>query len=384
MKTNNIGKAIICLCFLSSFYSCKKTDTELNNETAIGISKAKQQIAKQIEEFGGIPEVITINQKLPATLVDMDGNPVDKTIFLNNNLVSACAGDIPDYVDLKQYVRIYQCAAAGLGGPGFKIQFEFNVSWNNNVVLQSPYNSNNKTKGKVRITHPTFGTVFDKTTYDAKITDLGVDPVNTSNNIYRIKFTCNDIILATYINDLNYTLRLGGTFVSDCSSLDQYGLALSDPAGWGFSPGTAYSPCSRNEKGWFSATALYRRLSISGYNPLSNSCDYSGVFIRPDLQAVQYSFNNGSTWSDFQNYTATTPSGLGILNSKYVRYSDFAQSPLLTPGTYNIVIRYKNWKYNSTPPSNWPIPTTATACRTYGNDLDNSYGYEFYPNTVIP
>lgn len=356
----------------------------MDTEQIATIEKAKNNIAQQIKEYGGIPEIITINQKLPVNFVDMQGKPVTKEQIFGNNLVSVCGGDAPDYVDLKQYVRIYQCGGASVGGYGFKIQFEFNISWNNNVVAVSPTNPNNKTKGRVRISSTT-GIVFDKTTYNTVITNLGVDIVNPANNIYKVKFTCDDLALSTYINGTGYTLRLGATFVSDCASLDQYPLTLSDPAGWGYTPGTAYTPCSRNEKGWFQTpgTLGSHIIGIAGYNVLSNACDYSGTFIRPDLQEVQYSLNGGVTWNSFLNYTATTPSGLGILNSKYIRYSDFAKSPAITAGTYNLVIRYKNWKYNTAPPATWPLPTISTACRTYSNDLDNSYAYEYYPGIVI-
>lgn len=82
------------------------------------------------------------------TFVDMDGKPVALKHSNSIDLVSVCGGDLPDYGDLKYYVRVFNCTSSS-STTGFKIQYQYKFSWNNNIVLVSPYNSSNKTKGVV-------------------------------------------------------------------------------------------------------------------------------------------------------------------------------------------------------------------------------------------
>lgn len=171
-------------------------------------------------------------------------------------------------------------------------------------------------------------------------------------------------------------------------------IALSDPAGYGITPGVGSDPCNRVDKVYFQPPGVIgaKKIGVAGVNVLGNSC-YSGVTTAPDLSEVQYSLDGGVSWlTTFSNYTAV-PSTLGIFNKMYIRQTDICRTNDLPSGTYNIAIRYKNWKYNYSPPSNWPVPFISTpatqnipgaSCLTYGNTNSNSYVYEYYPNVIIP
>ncbi|MBI2730685.1 MAG: hypothetical protein HYX40_08040 [Sphingobacteriales bacterium] len=386
MKTIKFKPAFISIIavilLVSLINGCKKIDKLKTNEVLNNnIEEAvRNSVKKQMELQGGIPQVTLINQRIPAVLVDMQGNAISKEKLASMRLSSTCAGDVPDFVDLKQYIRIYNCSST----TSSTIQFEYQVSWNNTVVKVSPYNANNKTRGRVRIIYqPLNQTWQDKTTFDVSIKDLGVDPGNPDNNIYAVKFTCPDLITDYLAND-NFIIRLGATFVSDSSTLDQHALAPADPAGYGISPGDATQPCNRVDKVYFQPPGIIASnvIGVVGCNIFGNSC-YSSFFVVPSLSETQYSLDGGATFQSFINYTATSPSGMPINNSRFIREFDIAKSSPISSGTYNLVIRYKNWRYNNSS-YQWQIPTSTNACQTYSNTLGNSYVYEYYFGTVIP
>ena len=93
------------------------------------------------------------------------------------------------------------------------------------------------------------------------------------------------------------------------------------------------------------------------------TCGFGGSFTATDLQQVQYNIDGG-TFFDMDNYTAT---GLLIANTGFVRAIDFYRVTGLPSGSHLLGLRYRNWKYNSSPPSNWLPPTLSTACRSYAN-----------------
>lgn len=163
-------------------------------------------------------------------------------------------------------------------------------------------------------------------------------------------------------------------------------IALSDPAGYGITPGVGSDPCNRVDKVYFQPPGVIgaKKIGVAGVNVLGNSC-YSGVTTAPDLSEVQYSLDGGVSWIyTMKNYTA--PSNFYIKNERFIRQIDFCRTDDLPSGTYNIVIRYKNWKYNTPPGTGftWPIPSPSTDCSIYGNNNANTYIYEYYPNITIP
>lgn len=186
-----------------------------------------------------------------------------------------------------------------------------------------------------------------------------------------------------------YEFKLSATFATDCSiGGDPYALWALPTTTYGFSNASANDPCERNEKAWYGVggTGSYaNRISITGYDALSLSCGYGSPFLRPDLQEVQYSINGGATFLDFTN-DITAGNTLGIYGTKFIRKDDVARSAVLS-GRYNVVIRYKNWKYNSFS-STWPLPTTANGdCFSIGdpdsqattppNENFSNYAYEY-------
>lgn len=112
----------------------------------------------------------------------------------------------------------------------------------------------------------------------------------------------------------------------------------------------------------------------------------------PHLAQVQYSIDGGASWTYFKN-DITAGSTLGIYDyesssqSCYIRADDFARSVALTQGVhYDVIMRYRNWKYSGTIPTLWTIPTPSTACFSIGdpdsqtNNTPNesNYAYQYY------
>jgi len=402
MKTLTSHKyitAIIAIAvFALVFNGCKKADlkapTTISTDDATAIAKIKADVAKQMKAEGGIPQIFVRNQKVTTQWVDQFRNPVTVQQMQATNFTSVCNYDLPAYCNLIQYSRVFQCAGSGLGGPGYLLQFEFEVSWNNNII-------NKNTLGNIEIYDPS-NTYVSAITLDAAsevfIEDAGADPVNSGNEIFRVKFVSvdytNDLIAAYMVNgDFGtYTFKLSAQFGTDCSSGGSpYSLWALPTTTYGFSNASANDPCERNEKAWYGvggSGSYANRISITGYDAASPSAcsgSYGSPFVRPDLQEVQYSTDGGATFSDFRN-DITVANTLDIYNSKFIRKDDIARSAALS-GTYNVVIRYKNWKYIGTTNTNWEIPIRANDCFSIGNpasqagsppfENDSNYAYEF-------
>lgn len=392
---------ITCLIAIAAFMlvlnGCKKNDISPNHaisgDDAEAIAKIKENVAKQMEIEGGIPQIFVRNQKVTTQWVDQFRKPVTIQQMQANNFTSVCNYDLPAYCNLIQYSRVFQCAGSGLGGPGFLLQFEYEVSWNNNII-------NKNTLGNIEIYDPSSNyvsaIVLDAAS-EVFIEDVMPDGNNPGNEIFRIKFISYD-----YTNDLipaymltgdfgTYTFKLSATFGTDCTSGgNPYSLWALPTTTYGFSNASANDPCERNEKAWYSVggTGSYaNRISITGYDAvLPSPCSYGSPFLRPHLQEVEYSINGGASFLNFTN-DITASNTLGIYGTKFIRKDDVARSAALS-GTYNVVIRYKNWKYiNTTPTTNWPIPIRANDCFSIGNPASqattppienySNYAYEF-------
>jgi hypothetical protein len=116
---------LIAIGTIAILNSCKKNDTlnELSKPELAGIEKVKQNVQAQMNALGGIPQRVEVNQRMEMAYADMNGNIV-KSLPNYPNLVSTCAGDLPDYLDLNYYYRLYTC------GVGYKIKFGWFISWN--------------------------------------------------------------------------------------------------------------------------------------------------------------------------------------------------------------------------------------------------------------
>ena len=282
---------------------------------------------------------------------------------------------------------------------GYELQFEYELSWNKNVVNTKT----DVTSGFIEIynntTNALEATYTINGTYDVVITDKGIDPTNSSNEVFGVSFRTT-AIPTEYINgDIfanTFTVKVSANFSTDCNF--QYSLYSLPVSLFGFTSNTGLNPCDRNEKAWFQLPSNFngKKIGVSGYDPGFGCANYGGTFVRTDLQQVAYSLNNGNTWNLFSN--ATAPSNNPILSQGYLQQTDYAESPVLNPGTYTVILRYRNWKYNSFP-NLWlssHVPTRApflanSACRYLGGsftpetalEVHASYSYEYWPLVTI-
>ena len=406
MKTINSLRYITTIMAVSAFMlilnGCKKIDIKnpaLSADDATAIARMKENVAKQIEKFGGIPQIFSRNQKATTQWIDKFGKSVTKEQIQSSSFTSACNYDYPSACNLVQYSRVYRCVSSTDGGPGYALQFEYDVTWNNNIVHLNPYSSA-ETTGYIEVFDPS-NNLVQTITLDADNSEVYITETGNAGGGYynfRVQFITtdfkNDLLPAYVINgDFGtYTIKLSATFATDCSSGgDAYSLYVLPVTTYGFTGASGNDPCQRNEKAflqWGMGGSYANKLVAVGYDATSLSCGYGTTFIRPDLQQVQYSTDNGTTWYDFSN-EVTAGNTLGIYQTNYIRKDDFAiSSQTFSPSTnYDVIIRYRNWKYNSFS-STWPAPTPSTACfsigdpTSQGNNIPNesNYAYEYYPS----
>ena len=394
--------AIIAIAvFAVIFNGCKKADLKADTNTTgqSDLERAKANTKKRIEEMGGVPQVFTVHKKMITTWADKNGVPMDPKVTINS---AGCTNyDLPTSTDLVQYQRIYNC-----NEPGYFIQFEYNVSWSKAVVATNA--ASISTEGFIWIQDDATGSLnyyYTASGSDVTITDLGlIDPNFPSNHVYNVKFNYgkanhsgNAIPTGQINGDINgtYTVKIGATFASDCP--DSYGLYILPAHYFGFTSATGENPCNRNDYPIFqdpSIFGLHNKIGIAGYDPLFICSQFGGSFIRTDLQQVEYSVNGGANFVPFPHVLGGGSTTNPILPDGYLRYLDFAESDstVLGPGTYDVILRFRNWKYNSVPsPLTIPTETTGlpnTACKSAGNDPTtpssySTWAYEYWPGVVI-
>ncbi len=397
MKTiisiKNVTAVIAVAAFILFLNGCKKTD--INDKTTSTLdekimSNIKANVAQQMAKEGGIPQIFTRKQPVTTYWADQFGKPVTKE-QMQNNFVSQCNYDLPAYCDLVQYARVYRCASTVYGAAGYFLQFEFEISWNNNIVKLGT--GGNRTSGFADIIDAGGVTVqslaFDDTNSDVQIVEIGQDPNPSypNNYIFRVKFVTTDfnthLVPELYINSGNHAVNFSAMFVTNCKSGGSpYSLRTLPVTTYGFTGASGNDPCKRNDKAWVTTgPSSGGTMIVTGYNPGAVTCGYGGSFVAPDLQEVQYKIDAGS-WQNVVNSTAT---GLGIANSAFLRGGDFANVTGFPSGTpHMVIVRYRNWKYISTTP--WNIPNISNDCRSYANtSLPSSYqdystwAYQYWP-----
>jgi hypothetical protein len=368
LKRNLLGIVALTILSIVTFNSCRKVDNlaELSKSDAASMEKAKQNIKTQIDQLGGIPEKVEVNQRMQMAYADMDGNILNSLpANTGNSLVSACVGDLPDYLDLGYYYRLYTC------GIGYKIKFSWTISWSNNVVLQNPFNAANRTRGTIRVSVTGNPNAYVNTTTDVQIFDSGTDPNNPANNIFVVHMTSTTLVPVAVVNAPGATLRLGAFFASDCPTLDNYSVVPMSVSGFGFVSPLNNNPCNRNDKAWHQPQYINPVIEIAGYDPLGTCPSYDPASA-PSMQEVQYSLDNGLSYVPYTNYSYGSP----LINTSYVLRWEFARSETIAPGTYNLKIRYRNIKYFSNV-SGYPIPTSTNAC------INPVWTVESFPGTTI-
>jgi len=387
MKTLTSHKyitAIIAIAvFALVFNGCKKADLKApttNNDNGMSIAQIKENVAKQIAKEGGIPQIFTRKQAATTMWVDQNRKPVTRNQMQNNNFSSQCNYDLPAFCNLVQYARVYACAD-GTHSSGYYLQFEFELSWNNNVI---PYNAGlgQRTAGFVDIVDGSSNIVqsltFDNTNSDVQIVEIGSDPNISGNYIFRVKFVTTQfnthVVSDTYINSGSYDVKFSALFVSDCATGgDPYSLWTNPVTSYGFTGASGDDPCERNEKAWVTTgPSSGGTMIVAGYNGgLTFTCGYGGSFVAPDLQQVQYNIDGGG-WTDMDNYTAN--SGWQIFGSAFMRGSDFSVTGTLPTGSHLLGLRYRNWKYIGSSPMNTSLPTTPVDQQFY-----STWAYSYWP-----
>jgi len=403
MKTLTSHKyitAIIAIAvFALVFNGCKKADLKADTNTtgSSDLERAKAHAQQVSKEWGGLPEVFPMQQKMDVYWVDKNGVRKDPKVSVNS--AGGCSNyDLPDYATLLQFQRTYFCGNASSPTPGYFIQFEYNVSWNKPVVPNNA-STGTSTDGYISVyddNGDVFVTDYTLTGSEVVINDLGTDPNNSANHIYNVKFKKSTVIPTAYLNgdpilNTTYTLRIGATFVTDCQLY--YSLYAVPVKSFGFVGGTGLHPCDRNDRPIFQEPFIFpgqHKIGIAGYDPSFSCSEYGGSFIRTDLQQVQYSINGGANWFNFPNPTGSTNNG--IMNQGFIRNFDFAESVPIAPGTYTVILRFKNWKYANGIPNPLITPPTAPPdCHSAGNptlptQAQRDYAewaYEYWPLITI-
>ncbi|MBX2935332.1 MAG: hypothetical protein KF825_13895 [Ferruginibacter sp.] len=401
MKTLHKLKLIIFILagFCMVLNSCKKADNfkkpNTKNEN-LDLIKAHAYVKDKMKQIGGTPLIFPVHKKMEVGWGDSKNNiskiPINSGTYCTNY-------DLPDYVNFIQYQRIYVCDANN-GAGGYFIQWEYELSWSKVVIND---NGNVKTQGFIEILNNQTNTIdLTLTIDDAIITDLGPDPVYSPNHRYSIKFrmlksSSHDGLATHFINGditTTYTVKLGATFATSCP--DSYALWIL-PASWfGFTGNTGLHPCDRTDYPIFLPPYIFGnqdRIGIVGYDPQFNCSNFGGSFIETDLQEVQYSLDAGLTWNLFPNVLGGGSTNNYILQFGYIRQFDFAESVVLSPGTYTVILRFRNWKYsNGIPNPLTTIPSLANGdCRSpensslpYQNQIEYSaWAYEVWPDIDI-
>jgi len=324
--------AIIAIAvFALVFNSCKKADLKpVATMENINIDAEKAKVAKLMEKEGGIPQIFTRQQPVTTFWGDQNRKPLTKE-QMQNNFVSQCNFDLPEYANLVQYARVYRCAN-GSAPAGYFLQFEFEVSWNNNIVKFGT--GGNRTTGFADIIDPGGVNVqslsFDNTNSDVQIVDIGTstNPSFPNNHIFRVKFVTTDftspinhLVPETYINTSGYSVNFSAMFVTDCKTGgNPYSLWTIPVTSYGFTGASGNDPCKRNDKAWVSTVIGGAVSQVAGYTAGGfASCGFGSTFIATDLQEVEYNLD-GAGFLAMNNTTAT---GLGIANSAFARHQLF-------------------------------------------------------------
>ena len=168
--------------------SCKKaeiTRPQITDEELI--AKSRANAAMQMAKEGGIPQIFTTKQKVKTQWVDQFGKPVNKEQMQQENFTSACNYSTPASCNLIQYSRVFQCAGSSLGGPGYLLQFEYEISWNSNIVYTGTGGA--QTTGSISIisdatSNQVYTASLTAANSEVYITEIGQDPNNSGYYIY--------------------------------------------------------------------------------------------------------------------------------------------------------------------------------------------------------
>lgn len=369
-----------------TFIGCKKngTDNYSAKENDDIVKLIKSELQKNIKEQGGTPLIIPLNIPVQTYLSDEKNNPVTYSSY---GVAAPCNFTTPAYCNLLQYARTYDCTATGTTDGGYYLQFTYRLSWDNSIYTRA-------SQGYLKIYDAATNALVVNDTiihFNIQVLNLGTDPANSGNNIYEVTFRDPKLIASGYINGgTSYSVYTSALFGTTCSNGTNYFASSAAVTSSSFTGASGNDPCKRNEKTWFSNISSTQSGYIAVYtSDQNNTCSaYNTTFIPPDVQEAEYSTDGGATFNGFHNIYAGNFNNTKFLKSAALH---IAESAYITPGTYNVVIRYKNWKYTSSQPT-YPIPVAvgsgANACTVYGNQSAGNYNtsgytYDYFPNLVI-
>jgi hypothetical protein len=397
---NKITLTVFCMITVAvfTFIGCKKTaiDAVATPEELKGYeADIKAQIAK-LPEREKLPTQV-FNENIPVTtfLADENNNPLPAGTSPNGT-AAACNFTTPAYCNLIQYARAYDCNInnGGATDAGYYLQFTYKLSWDNAIYV-------NTSLGYLKIYDATTNALVVNQTIPyryIKVVDEGSDPINPGNNIYEVTFSCQAVISTGIVNGgTAYNVFTSALFGTTCNNGTNYLVGSAAVTSSGFTGASGNNPCKRNDKIVFMGLASngapnpsYRPSASTSIYPTTGACGYTGTFILPDVVEVGYSTNGGFSWN------TTNMTGYLGSNQNYLKYHDpngnggitYSSGAVLSSGTYNLVFRYRNWKYTNTANLNtYPIPIpTPPDCSNVGSALspDGGYSYYHYGNVIIP
>jgi hypothetical protein len=398
-----ITVCIFCMATIVMFslIGCKKSGLNADAEEQKGFEEdIKAQLAK-LPYRDKLPMQL-LEEKIPVTtfLADDNGNPLPVT-GSPNAIAAPCNFTTPAYCNLVQYARGYDCnATTAASDGGYFMDFTYELSWDN-----APFTRTSKGYLKVYNTQ-TNALVVDFVTGlgGVVVTTLGPDAAVPGNTKYRVNFRIANPVPVEYINNTAglYSVYTSALFTTTCANGTNYTVGSAPVTSAGFTGASGNNPCTRNDKIFCTVSSSgganpSYSVSAACFTPL-NFCTTYGNFTPPDVIQVEYSLTGGSPTSIwYHNLTGYNNNGTGFIpyNAPGSQGS-FMSSPALPSGTYNIVYRYRNWKYNNAAWfSTFPYtpPTLSTACGNFGNmsaepDLlgysISGMTYVYYGNLIVP
>ncbi len=376
---------------------CKKTS--LGTDDALTTEELKDYETSIKAQIAALPymeklptQIYDVNIPITTFLADENNNPLGAS---TNTAPAACNFTIPAYCNLVQYARLYDCnATTSATDGGYFLQFTYELSWDNSIYTKT-------SKGYLKIYDAATNalvvnqiiTHFNK----IDITDLGADPFNNGNNIYRVVFTSYAAVPITIINaGAAYNVYTSALFGTTSSNGTNYLVGSAPVTSSNFTGASGNDPCKRNDKvfcllaGPGGPNNTYSA-SIAVITPLGACNGYNSTFVTPDVIEGQYSLHGGTPGTFLNNLEGFGNNSTGLIpyNSPS-GWGYFMSSPSLQSGNYNLVFRYRNWKYTST---NWfssfpnaTPPSGGSGCVNVGNPNEpgSGYTYFYYGNISIP
>ncbi len=397
-KRLSICIALMATTITFTFIGCKKNGSVAKEASLDKLNDYEKDIKAQIAVlpyWEKLPTKITNHSIAAKTfLADKNNKPLNQSESANTP-AAPCNFTTPAYCNMAQYARAYDCSVSTPGSDGvYYIDFSYELSWDNAPVTKG-------SKGYLKIYNTqTNALVVDEITNNLSVTikDRGADPFNSGNNIYWVNFRIPNAIARQYLENTTglYSLYTAALFATSCTNGTNYLVGSTPITSNGFTGASANDPCTRNDK------VLCLIASSGQPNPTYapsiylagvNACTYNSTFIKPDVIQGEYSLNGGLTW--FSNFTGGCNNGSGFAKLNQLGLGGFMSAPSLASGTFDLIFRYRNWKYGDpvrntiacNPYFTIPSLTASPAdCTNQGNPsiLNSGYTYYYYGTVTIP